>query len=248
MTKESIWIGFDPRETPAFAVAANSIKRRLSRPIPVNGIVLDHLQKSGLYQRPTSQFTDGDGYPRLIDVLSRRDDYDGAMSTQFAISRFFVPRLAGSGWAMFLDCDMLVRTDLSHLFAMRDPSKAVMCVKHNYQPIMTVKMDGQQQTKYSRKNWSSVMLFNCDHPANARLTLELLNSAPGRDLHRFCWLEDSEIGTLDLEWNWLAGESEPVENPLIVHHTLGAPCMTGYENAPYADEWRDELALWGVTP
>jgi hypothetical protein len=246
--KESIWIGFDPREAPAYAVAVHSIKARLSRPIPVYGLVLSDLQECGLYKRPTDSFVNSDGHKQLLDLLSRREDYDGAMSTEFAISRFLVPHLAGSGWAMFADSDILVRADLTRLFALRDETKAVMCVKHNYQPIQTIKMDGQVQTKYSRKNWSSVMLFNVDHPSNRKLTIDMINKVPGRDLHAFCWLADDEIGSLPVEWNWLAGESHPVPNPLIVHHTLGSPCMSGYENAPYANEWRHDLAEWALRP
>ena len=245
---DSIWIGFDSREPAAFAVAVASIKSRLSRDIPISGIVLSDLQAHGLYRRPTESVVNSDGHRQLIDVLSKREDYDGAMSTEFAISRFLTPHLAGSGWALFMDCDMLVRGDLAKLFAHRDPTKAIQCVKHNYTPIQTVKMDGQAQTRYSRKNWSSVMLFNCDHPTNRKLTLDMVNTLPGRDLHRFCWLADEEIGDLGLEWNWLAGESDPLPDPRIVHHTLGSPFMTGYENAPYADEWRDALARWAIRP
>jgi hypothetical protein len=245
---ESIWIGFDPREVAAFAVACHSIKSRLPRHIPINGLVLRDLQDSGLYRRPTEFVTRPDGTRAIIDVLSKRDDYDGAMSTEFAISRFLVPHLAAKGWALFADCDILCRTDLSMLFRLADPSKAVMCVKHNYAPMQTVKMDGQLQTAYSRKNWSSVVLFNVDHPSNKNLTLDMVNTLPGRDMHRFCWLADNEIGELPREWNWLAGESPPMVSPMIVHHTLGSPCLPGYENAPYADDWRRELADWAVKP
>lgn len=246
---ESIYIGFDSRETPAFAVAAHSAKRHMiHRNIPVRGLVLQKLQTSGLYTRPTEPWYKPDGTRVLIDKLSARDDYDGAMSTEFAISRFLVPHLARTGWALFMDCDMLVRDDLAHLFALADDRFAVMCVKHDHQSAHSVKMDNQPQTNYHRKNWSSVMLFNCDHPSNRKLTLEMVNSAPGRDLHRFCWLADSEIGSLPLAWNWLAGESPDHPNPKIVHHTLGSPCLKGYENAPYASEWRQNLELWGLRP
>ena len=168
------------------------------------------------------------------------------MATEFACSRFLVPRLAGSGWALFMDCDMLVRTDLFKLFQIADPNKAVMVVKHNHQPVETTKMDGQAQTKYPRKNWSSVMLFNCDHPANKKLTSELVNSVPGRDLHRFCWLKDDEIGELDPKWNWLVGHSDPAIDPAIVHFTDGIPTMPGYEDCAFADEWRVELERWAA--
>jgi hypothetical protein len=234
MTSKSIWIGFDPREADAFAVARNSILRHLMLPVPVYGLVLSELRAMGLYTRAMSR-KDG----RLWDDIS-----DAPMSTEFACSRFLVPRMAGSGWALFLDADMLVRTDLWPLFQSADPAKAVMVVKHNHQPPEGTKMDGQLQTRYARKNWSSVMLFNCDHPANQRLTVELINTLPGRDLHRFFWLNDDEIGELPPEYNYLVGHTKGVENPKIVHMTDGTPSMPGYEDCEYADEWRAELTLW----
>lgn len=198
--------------------------------------MLSSLRERGLYTRPTSR-KDG----RLWDEIS-----EAPMATEFACSRFLVPHLAGSGWALFMDCDMLVRSNLDRLFRLCDPSKAVMVVKHNHQPAEGVKMDGQAQTRYARKNWSSVMMFNCDHPANRKLTVDLVNSVPGRDLHRFCWLEDDQIGELSTEWNWLVGHSDPSIDPTIVHFTDGIPTMPGYENCAYADEWRDELERWAA--
>lgn len=247
--RQAIYIGFDPRETPAFAVAQFSAKLHMThQKIPIRGLVLDELREIGIYTRPTSTSLRADGSKVLIDHHSAREDYDGAMSTEFAISRFLVPHLENNGWALFMDCDMLVRCDLSALFALADPAFAVMCVKHDHQSHVQTKMDGQPQTNYFRKNWSSVMLFNCDHPANARLSLDFINNAPGRDLHRFAWLRDEEIGALPPEWNWLAGEQPEPSFPRIVHHTLGSPCLKGYEDAPYADEWRLRLSQWGTTP
>jgi hypothetical protein len=233
----SIWIGWDPREADAFAVARHSIKRHAIAPIPVRGLVLTDLRTGGLYTRPTRRGVNG----RLIDELSVRGDYDGSMATEFACSRFLVPKLAKSGWALFMDGDMLVRRDLLALFNQADPTKAVMVVKHDHQPRETVKMDGQAQTRYARKNWSSVILWNVDHPANQALTMELVNSVPGRDLHRFCWLDDALIGDLDPQWNFLVGHSDPDIDPAIVHFTDGTPAMEGYEDCEYADEWRAEL-------
>jgi hypothetical protein len=232
----SIYIGFDPRETAAFAVARNSIKRHTTLPVRVNGLVLSELRDRGLYTRPHEQRG-----CQLWDVIS-----DAPCATEFSNSRFLVPHLAKEGFALFMDCDMLVRKNLARLFALADTSKAVQVVKHNHQPTETTKMDGQIQTRYGRKNWSSVILWNCDHPANKALTLEMVNGLPGRDLHRFCWLEDDLIGELPVEWNWLAGHSDPSVDPAIVHHTDGIPSMPGYENAPFADEWRAELTRWAA--
>jgi hypothetical protein len=137
------------------------------------------------------------------------------------------------GWALFMDGDMLVRDNLVRMFQGLDPSKAVYCVKHRYEAKPGAKMDGQVQTAYARKNWSSFIVFNCDHPANRALTLEMVNSVPGRDLHRLCWIEDdSLIGELGPEWNYLVGETWGVDDPKVVHFTSGVPDMPGYENVP----------------
>lgn len=239
--REAIYIGYDSREVPAFAVAKHSIRRRLILPIPVRGIVLDDVRQQGLYWRPTEVSYNDHGAPLLFDVISAHP-----MSTEFAISRFLTPHLAGSGWALFMDCDMLCRGQIEEVFRMADPRYAVMCVKHQYDPPEGVKMDGQVQSRYQRKNWTSFMLFNCDHPANKRLTLELINEAPGRDLHRFCWLEDHEIGELPVEWNWLVGHNDLSVDPKNVHFTSGTPLMKGYENVPFADEFMAALTDWAA--
>ena len=236
ITPLSVWIGFDPREVDAYAVARASIRRRTIAQLPINAVELSKLRHAGLYSRPTER-RDG----RLWDVIS-----EAPMATEFACSRFLVPHLAGSGWALFMDCDMLVRTSLSRLFELADPSKAVMVVKHHHEPPEGEKMDGQAQTRYARKNWSSVILWNVSHPANKALTVELVNTVPGRDLHRFCWLDDDLIGELPQSWNWLAYHSSPEIDPDIVHFTEGVPSMPGYEDQPYADEWRRELRAWAA--
>jgi lipopolysaccharide biosynthesis glycosyltransferase len=228
----SIFIGFDPREGAAFMVTRASLEYRINSPLPVYGLVLSDLQRRGLYTRPIEYQT---GIERKVmwDVISQ-----APMSTQHANARFLVPHLAKSGWAVFMDGDMLVRTDLSRVFDGLDSSKALYCVQHRHEPQRGVKMDGQIQTRYSRKNWSSFMIFNCDHEANEGLTLDVINRLPGRDLHRFCWLDDSEIGELDPAWNFLVGHSDPGIEPKVVHFTDGVPDMPGYENVAYADEWR----------
>lgn len=231
--QRSVYIGFDAREADAFAVCRASLLRHMKESIPVHSLVLQQLIADGLYRRPTERMAFG-----LVDVLSRRPDYDGRMSTEFAISRFLVPHLAKSGWALFMDCDMLVRADIGKVFDLADESKALMCVKHDYRPSKREKMDGQVQTPYPRKNWSSFMLFNCDHPANKGLTLDLVNTVPGKDLHGFCWLKDEQIGALPQEWNFLVGHNDPA----VVHFTEGVPSMKGYEKSLFAEEWLGELA------
>jgi hypothetical protein len=239
--RRSAWIGFDTREAPAYAVARVSLHKYLTQPLQIRGLVLRRLQDEGIYTRPTEK-----RLGRLYDVLSKRDDYDGQISTEFAISRFLVPYLAKGGWALFMDCDMLVRSNVIRLFeeCERHPEFAVMCVKHNHQPEQGTKMDGAAQTRYARKNWSSFVLFNCDHPANSKLTLQMVNTLPGRDLHAFCWLKDKEIGELGPEWNYLVGHTEGVTEPKVVHFTDGYPLFSGFESVEYADEWRSVFYAW----
>lgn len=236
MTKWSIWIGYDSRpfETVAFAVTRHSIRRRLTCPIPIRPLHLKELRERGLYTRSLAVKDN-----KLWDPISQ-----SPMSTEFAISRFLVPFLAKEGWALFLDCDILAQANFANVFEAADRRYAVQCVKHDYRPTASVKMDGQAQVAYPRKNWSSFLLFNCSHPANKRLTLDMVNNLPGRDLHRFCWLEDDEIGELPQEWNFLVGHTDPAIIPKAVHHTEGVPLLPGYENVPYAEEWFAELTHW----
>jgi hypothetical protein len=141
---------------------------------------------------------------------------------------------------------MLFRGNVARVFEKLDSRKAVYCVQHKHEPKPGMKMDGQQQTRYARKNWTSFILFNVDHEANRALTVEMVNTLPGRDLHRLCWLDDSEIGELGPEWNFLVGHSDPSIDPKVVHFTEGCPDMPGYENCAFADQWHEELMLWAA--
>jgi hypothetical protein len=244
---KQIWIGFDPRETLAYSVALASAFHQCGRTVPVKGLRLATLRNYGLYTRPTTRRGG-----QLRDTIS-----DAPMSTEFAISRFLVPHLAQSladateppadpGWHLFADADVLFRRDPREMMEYADPDKAVVVVQHDHQPTDAVKMDSQAQTSYPRKNWSSVMLLNCGHQSNRRLTVEMVNTLPGRDLHRFCWLDDADIGALPPEWNHLVGVSAPNPDAAIVHYTLGTPDMPGYEGCEFADEWRDFAERWGA--
>lgn len=235
----SIWVGFDRREQAAFGVACHSVRRRLTSPIPVRGLVLADLVKRGISTRRTEK-RQVNGTWVTWDLIS-----DAPQSTDHANARFLVPFLGQAGWALFMDGDMLALDDLGLIFEELDPSKALYCVHHDHAPVDTVKMDGQVQTRYVRKNQSSVMIFNTQHEANRALTVDLINTVPGRDLHRFCWLDDGLIGQLDPAWNYLVGQTANIARPKLVHFTSGTPDMPGYETCEYADAWRAELALWG---
>lgn len=220
-----VYIGFDQREAAAYAVAEKTLKKHSPCAV-VTPLKADRLAASGLLRRPQ------DRRGLIYDILS-----NAPCSTEFAISRFLVPHLAQTGWALFVDADVVFLADVAELFDQADQDKAVMVVKHNNGHVAGTKMDGQEQLLYPRKNWSSVVLWNCDHPANKRLSLQDVNDRPGRDLHAFYWLADSEIGSLTPDWNWLVGVQEEPLFPKLAHFTLGGPFLPGWKGAQHDDLW-----------
>jgi hypothetical protein len=176
----------------------------------------------------------------LKSVFTR--EANAISSTEFSFSRFLTPYLSNyEGWSLFMDCDMLARADFAEIFALADDRYAVMVGKHDYTPRDAVKFEGHVQTKYEKKNWSSVVLFN-----NARcraLRPDFVNTASGLELHQFKWLaSDDEIGALPLEWNWLVGEYDFNPDAKVAHFTRGGPYFPAYADEDYSDEWRSVLA------
>jgi lipopolysaccharide biosynthesis glycosyltransferase len=215
-----IFIGWDSREDIAYRIAKHSIETHATVPVEIVPLKQKDLKKQAFYSRPT-------------DPLS---------STEFTFTRFLIPELTQfDGWALFIDCDFVFLDDVNDLFAQADDKYAVMCAHHDYTPTEGIKMDGQKQTVYPRKNWSSMMLINCSHPSNKKLTKELVNNPKidGKYLHRFSWLNDSEIGELSHEWNWLVGwYKEPTDGkPKALHYTEGGPWFEEYANCEYAHEY-----------
>jgi hypothetical protein len=229
-----VYIGFDSREAAAYDVAKASLLEHASQPVLLTSLNLQRLQAQGLSERPYRIYRGS-----VWDVIS-----DAPVSTEFANTRFLVPLLSQTGWALFTDCDVLFMADVAELFALADPRYAVMCVKHTHEPEEGTKMDGCVQTSYPRKNWSSVMLFNCQHPAHQHLTLSRINNAPGRDLHRFHWLHDEEIGELPGEWNWLVGVQPKPLNPRIAHYTLGGPWLPEWKESEHDELWLDSRSRY----
>ena len=216
-----VFVGWDSREDIAYQVCKHSIlsKQPNAEVIPLKQ---NELREQGLYWR----------------------DVDKLASTEFTFTRFLIPELAYyQGWALFMDCDMILTTDIKELFDQADDKYAVMCVQHDYTPREGVKMDGQQQTVYPRKNWSSVMLVNCAHPSNAVLHKELVNDPEitGAYLHRFSWLKDEEIGELDHTWNYLVGVYDDIDVPNLIHYTEGGPWFENYRDCEFHDLWKKEL-------
>jgi hypothetical protein len=165
-------------------------------------------------------------------------------SNAFTYSRFLVPHLANfRGTAIFADgADMLLRTDLRELWDLRDPFFAVQVVRHDYRTKHARKYIGTametDNRDYPRKNWSSLVIWNCGHYAHRALTPEFVATQNGAFLHRFGWLEDKQIGALPAEWNHLVGEQPYDRDANLVHFTLGIPAFEHYASADYADEWR----------
>jgi len=222
-----IYIGWDAREIIAYDVAKYSLERHSSVKIEVIPLILKDLTEQGLMTRP----------------------WDPVQSTEFTYTRFLVPHLAGySGWAMFVDSDFLYTSDIKKLIDQIDDRYAIMCVQHDYQPKCTVKMDGKVQTSYPRKNWSSMILFNCGHPANKAVTPELVNKETGAYLHRFTWIQDDAlIGNIDYTWNFLVGWYNKPEDgtiPAALHYTLGGPWFDEYKNCEFSDLWEAEKAAF----
>ncbi len=224
-----IYLGWDPREEEAYRVARESIVKRTKHPLNVYPLKLDHL---AMLTRPIER-EDG----KMWDPIS-----EAPMSTEFAISRFCVPFLQRDGWALFADCDIICWEDIQNLFDLVDEKYAVMVVKHPHgMQGGSYKMDRQLQTLYQRKNWSSVMLWNCGHASNSRLTLERLNNWPGRYLHAFNWLDDDEIGELPQKWNWLVNVTEGDPMPEgIWHWTLGGPWLEDWKPRQGDGDWLEE--------
>jgi len=208
----NLFVGFDPREAVAYHVFCNSIIHNTSVPVQITPLVLSQLQ----------------------EFNETHDD----RSNDFVYSRFLTPYLSDfKGWAIFADGDMICQGDLKELIDMADPSKAVMVVKHDYQTKATQKYLGNINENYPRKNWSSVILWNCDHPKHKILTPDFVSKQTGKFLHRFSWLDDQDIGELPLEWNWLASEYRVNREAKLIHFTLGTPCFKDYKNSDMADIW-----------
>jgi lipopolysaccharide biosynthesis glycosyltransferase len=207
-----LMVGFDQREAVAFHTFVQSVIDVTSVPVSVTPLVLSAL--------PGYSETHTDG------------------SNTFIYSRFLTPYLAGfHGWAIFADGDMICCEDLKNLWDLRDEKYAVMVVKHDYKTKAHQKYLGNKNENYPKKNWSSVILWNCGHPKNKALTPDFVMSKNGEFLHRFSWLEDGEIGEMPLEWNWLATEYPDNYQAMLLHYTLGTPCFRDYRSSAMSDLW-----------
>jgi hypothetical protein len=209
----NIFVGYDSNEKIAHHVLTESILRRSTKPVAITPIYLPNIKD---------------------DFVRERNNIS---STEFSFSRFIIPHLMNyQGWALFMDCDMLMMADIAELWRLRDDKYAVQVCKHDYTPKDETKFLGQVQTKYIKKNWSSFMLMNCKKCTT--LTPDYVNKASGLELHQFKWLENEElIGSLPLEWNWLVGEYPYKEDVKNVHYTDGGPYFNDYNTCDYSSDW-----------
>ena len=212
-----IVIGFDQREAVAYHTFCQSILEKASAPVSFTPLVLGSLKGF------SETHTDG--------------------SNAFIYSRFLTPWLMDfNGWAIFADGDMICLDDIAKLWALRDETKAVQVVQHNYQTKALDKYLGNKNENYPRKNWSSLILWNCAHPKHKLLTPEFVMKQTGAFLHRFTWLDDAEVGALPKEWNWLTTEYEDNYQASLLHYTLGTPCFKDYTHSEMSDVWHEAHA------
>jgi lipopolysaccharide biosynthesis glycosyltransferase len=207
-----IVVGFDQREAIAYHTFTQSIIEKSS--VPVRFI------------------------PLAVNTLKNYKETHNDRSNDFIYSRFLTPYLNNyEGWAIFADGDMICQADIKELWDLRDPNKAILVVKHEYQTKQKEKYLGNINENYPRKNWSSLILWNCDHPKHKILTPDFIASQTGKYLHRFSWLNDDDIGELPKEWNWLAIEYPINRSAKLIHYTLGTPCFIDYRDSDMSTQW-----------
>jgi hypothetical protein len=213
-----VFVGYDPREAIAYHVCANSIIRNASAPVAI--------------------------IPVALNLFTDYKETHGDNSNHFVYTRFLVPYLMDfKGRAIFIDGDMVVRGDIVELYESLQQAHDVAVVKHDYKTRMPVKYMGAPNEDYPRKNWSSVIVWDCQSYPNRRLTPDFVQRQPGSFLHRFSWLDDDRIQALPPEWNWLPDELGENHEAKLLHYTLGTPCFHEFKDTPQAEEWHSEHRL-----
>jgi hypothetical protein len=212
LNKITVVVGFDQREAVAYHTFCQSVIEKSTIPV---------------------QFI-----PLAINTLNFYEEQHKDGSNKFIYSRFLTPYICEfKGFAVYADGDMICNENIYELVKLFDPSKAVQLVKHDYKTKRHIKYFGNKNTNYPRKNWSSLVIFNCQHPSNAVLTPQFIQEHDGAYLHRFQWLQDNEIGELDLKWNYLAIEYDPCSDTKLIHYTLGTPCLKEFKETEMSDVW-----------
>jgi hypothetical protein len=204
-----IFIGYDHVEAVAYHTLAHSINKLSSMPVQITPVMSHHIK----------------AYTR---------ERDPKQSNDFSFTRFLVPWMCGyQGYALFMDCDMLLRGDIYGILGEIKDRASVWVVQHDYTPRDEYKYLGAKQYAYPKKNWSSVMLFDCEQCRE--LTPDYVNTASPMELHQFKWAE--KVGELPLKYNHLVGEYDYSKEALIAHFTVGGPYFNEYADCDYSDEW-----------
>ncbi len=212
LNKVKIYVGFDPRESVVYHTFVQSLIEQSSLPLEIT--------------------------PLAVNTLNFYSETHQDKSNDFVYSRFLTPFMSDfSGWSIYVDGDMICQEDIKELLALKDESKALLVVKHDYQSKTANKYLNNINENYPRKNWSSVILWNCCHPKHKVLTPDFVSQQSGKFLHRFSWLADEDIGELPIEWNWLATEYPDNASAKLIHYTLGAPCFRDYRDTGMAANW-----------
>ena len=209
-----IFIGYDSREKIAFHVLSYSIIANATIPVSITPINLNNFKH--FYNRPRG----------------KKD------STEFSISRFLTPYLSNyEGYSLYLDCDIIMLGDVAKLlkFVAGKSTRVLWCVKHKYKPKDRTKFLKEKQFIYSKKNWSSFMLFN--NRKCKILTPKFVSKAHGLVLHQFKWTKEKLIGSLPKIWNVLVGEQKIPKNFYALHYTLGGPYFKKYSKCVGSKFW-----------
>lgn len=185
-----------------------------------------------------------------LEKIGFNREYDPRASTEFTYTRFLVPYLNNyDGIAVFCDSDFLYKYNIVELLNFYDETKAVMCVKHEQKSLTNSKFSGMPQNDYPRKNWSSLMLFNCAHPSCKNLTLDIVNKESPKYLHRMEWCDSNQIGEIPYQYNYLLGYYF-TNDPKAIHFTEGGPWHNEWYNyklpkecinKKYSEEWFEYL-------
>lgn len=165
--------------------------------------------------------------PKAVAALcGPAPDPDGAKQAR---ARFLIPALNGfDGWAAFVSSDMLFQADIYELWSLRDDRYAVMAVA------------GENCSNAQAAPRSSLLLWNCGHPANRALTPERVAATDLDQLARYGWLDRDQIGALPGAWCWREGVSHPDLVPKAIEFAPAKPWLEEAEICRYADRWLDE--------
>lgn len=220
-----VFIGWDPSLQEAAEVCRHSLLKHSTIPLQVNFLKLNDLQEQKMIWTEDNEAT-----------------------TETTLTRFLVPHLSQyQGWSLYVDPDYVFLGDVRELFQSMEARYACAVVKVPYKPKQDTKLNGQAQSVYPRKCWSSLILYNCSHGKCKTLTPEFINQSKPNFLHRFEWLTGPEISGFNLEWQVIPGHVDPSLDPSAIkaiHFTEGGPWHTSGRNIEYGWYYGEAFAQY----